>query len=63
MKKTHGCPRPGAGRKTAKELGIEKRKAFNIQLPPSVAKAFHKKHGRNWGRKVEEYMRKDLFGE
>lgn len=60
MKNSHGGSRPGAGRKTAEEKGIEKRKAFNIPLLPSIALAFHKKHGRNWGREVEKMMRKDL---
>ena len=58
MKK--GGSRPGAGRKSAEEMGIEKRKAFNISLLPSVAHDFHKKHGRNWGREIEYYMKKDL---
>jgi len=60
MKNNHGGRRPGAGRKTAEEKGIEKRKAFNILLSPSVAHAFHRKHRRNWGRRVEDFMKEDL---
>lgn len=60
MKKTHGGYRPGAGRKSAEEKGFEKRKAFNISLLPSIAHAFHRKHGRDWGKEVEKLMREDL---
>lgn len=60
MKNSHGGYRPGSGRKSAEEKGFEKRKAFNISLLPSIAHAFHKKHGRNWGKKVEEFMKKDM---
>lgn len=60
MKNSHGGSRPGSGRKSAEEKGFEKRKAFNISLLPSVAKAFHRKHGRDWGKEVEKLMKKDL---
>jgi uncharacterized protein (DUF4415 family) len=56
----YGGARKGAGRHSAKELGIEKRVQLPLTIHPSVMKAFKKKYGRGWSRRVEELIKQDL---
>jgi hypothetical protein len=59
-KEPRGGARKGAGRKTAEEMGIEKRKQYPLMALPSLMEAFKELHGRGWSLRVQELIKEDL---
>jgi hypothetical protein len=58
-KKQRGGYRPGSGRKSAEETGVEKRVQVNLTILPSALEPFKKKYGRAWSRRAEELIQED----
>lgn len=57
-KENRGGARPGAGNPYKRRVA-EKRIQISLSILPSVLNPFKKKHGRKWGRKVEEMIKSE----
>lgn len=59
IKENRGGKRKGAGNPGTPRVE-ERRERVTLTVLPSVLGVFKKKHGRAWGRKVEEFMKKEV---